>query len=106
MELKERFESFNDDFLEFEKVQNKRSKRPDLHAFLLLDEIVPPQPTRGRPDRLDQSHDMIAAAEHDEIWLATSCNELNKNATDEQILELVRCGVRYDDAYQSLCMFV
>lgn len=98
------FEKHDEEFLKFERVANKRSKRPDLHAFLLLDEIVPPEPTPGFPDRTDQSFDMVSAAEHDEIWLETDTEKLAENATEEQIVELIRCGVRLSD--DSLAMFV
>lgn len=83
-----------DEFLKFDRVQNKRSQRPDLHAFLLLDELVP-----GKSD-------MVACAEHDEIWLDASAEELATVATGEQVVELVRCGVRYDDGAGSLALFV
>jgi hypothetical protein len=86
---------FNDDemdeFLKFDRVENKRSKRPDLHAFMLLDELFP-----------DDS-DIVAAAAHDEIFLAPNPEELARVATKEQIVELIRCGVRLSD--DSLAMF-
>jgi len=77
----------------FEKIEKKRSQRPDLHAFLLLDEIAP------------GSAAMVAAAEHDEIYLGVS-PEAMAQATEEQIVELIRCGVRYDERVDSLAMFV
>lgn len=98
------FEKHENEFLRFERVANKRSKRPDLHAFLLLDEIVPPEPTAGYPDRTDESYDMVAGAEHDEIYLQTEPDKLAEKATEEQIVELMRCGVRLSDG--NLCMFV
>lgn len=106
MNLAEVFERHNEEFLKFERVANKRSMRADLHAFLLLDEIVPPEPTRGRPDVKDEASDMVAAAEHDEIWLETDVGKLAERATEDQIVELIRCGVRFDDGVDSLCMFV
>jgi hypothetical protein len=93
MDTHERFEAFNDDYLKFDRIENKRNQRPDLHAWLLLDELFP------NPGR-----DMVAAAEHDEIWLDVDGKKLEK-LTDEQILELVRCGVRYDSKYNCLAMF-
>lgn len=94
MELGNLFEKHNDEFLKFERVENKKSQRADLHAFLLLDSIVP-----GKSD-------MVSCAEHDEIWLDVDCEEFGRAVTEEQIIELVRCGVRYDDDVDSLCMFV
>lgn len=87
------FDQFEDDYIQFEKVERKLSNRPDLHAFLLLDSLFP-------GDR-----DIVSAAEHDEIYLDIDAEELAKKATPEQIQELVRCGVRYDSDTGSLAMF-
>lgn len=92
--IEERFEAIDgDEYLKFERIENKRNKRPDLHAWLLLDEMFP-----------NPGHDMVSATDHDEIWLDIEEDELHK-LTDEQILELVRCGVRYDSDNGSLTMF-
>jgi len=94
MNTHDKFEAVNDDYLEFDKVENKLSKRSDLHAFLLLDKIFG-----------DHTRDIISAACHDEIWLAISPEEI-ESLNDGQILELVRCGVSYDDNNESLHLFV
>lgn len=94
MSIKEILEKHDDEFLKFEHVQNKLSNRPDLHAFLLLDKLVP-------GDR-----DMVVAAEHDQIWLAVDPTELENAATEEQIVDLYRCGMIYDEDIDSLSMFV
>lgn len=91
-EMQAAFE-LDEDFLEFRKVENPRSKRPDLHAFLLLDELVP-------GDR-----DMVAAAEHDEFFIGVTPEALAAVVTLDQIRELRRCGVRYDSGVDSLAMF-
>jgi len=104
LDLHALFEQHESEFLHFERVTPKRSMRPDLHAFLLLDEIVPPEPTIGRPERPDESYDMVAAAEHDEIYLQTDDGDLAAKATEEQVIELIRCGVRF--GRDSLCMYV
>lgn len=89
--LAELFEKYTDDgeYLEFEKIENPKSKRPDLNAFILLDSLVP------------SDCDIVSCAEHDEFWLDVSPEEVAKVATPEQILELVRCGVCYDDGVES-----
>ena len=89
----QRFEAAHDEYLRFERVEKKRCKRPDLHAFLLLDELFP-----------CPGHDMVSGAEHDEIWLNITAEQIEA-LTDEQIVELVRCGVTYDSATESLSMF-
>lgn len=85
-------DSVSSEFLRFERVENKLSKRPDLHAFLLLDKLVP------------DVRDMVMAAEHDQIWLGVDVEELLEVATEQQLVDLHRCGVRCDG--ESLCMFV
>lgn len=78
----------------YDKVKTEvLSEVPDLHAFLLLDDLFP------NPD-----NDMIAAAEHDKYWLDVDGEAIAK-LTDDQILELVRCGVIYDSDVDSLAMF-
>jgi len=91
--LCERWERLGNDceeYIKFERVRNKRSNRPDLHAFLLLDELFP------------QSRDIICGAWHDEIALDVSEDDAD-TLTDEQIVELIRCGVRLGDG--GLVMF-
>lgn len=87
------FDEFEDDFLKFEDVKEKLSNRPDLHAFILLDKLVP-----GK-------NDLISAAEHDEYYLSINPEELAKVATKDQLRDLHRCGIRHDDSNDSLCMF-
>lgn len=91
--LKETFDKFDDEFLDFERVESPLSNRPDLHAFLLLDQLCP------------GDKDMICAAEHDEFWLSIDTDALASVATEEQIRDLIRCGIRFDDDVDSLCMF-
>jgi len=94
MDIHERFEAVNDEYLKFERVTDKRSQRPDLHAFLLLGELF------TKPGQ-----NMVSSAGHDEIYLEPGGEQLD-TLTDEHILDLVRCGVRHDSEFDSLCMFV
>lgn len=94
--LKAVFEEFEDEYLEFHKVEDKASNRPDLCAFIALDRLVPSE--RG--------NDIVSSAEHDEIWLATDVEKLAAVATKEDVLMLVRCGVRLDVDQDALAMFV
>jgi len=90
-DLQERMSKFEDDFLKFEEVKNPVSKRSDLHAFVMLDRWFPGE------------SDIVVHAEHDEIWLDITDEQAN-TLTDDQLQELVRCGVRHDGS--GLCMFV
>ena len=91
--LQKLFEAESDEFLKFERVEMKLSRRPDLHAFLLLDQLVPGE------------RDMVAAAAHDEIFLDVTLEALAKVVTPEQVTDLIRCGVHWDSNTDSLAMF-
>lgn len=80
-----KFEEHNDEFLKFERVNNKLCGRPDVCAFLLLDQLDP------------STRDMVESAEHDQIWLAADPDKIAKIITEEQIIDLVRCGVMFED---------
>jgi len=93
-EFEEAFEEYSEEeFLEFERVENKLSKRADIHAFLLLDRLCP------------SNISIVSGAEHDMIYLSVESDELSKVITREQILELSRCGVGYSSS-SDLYMFV
>lgn len=94
MTLAEMFDKFDDEYIKFERVENKLSSRPDLHAFILLNQLQP------------QGRDMVSAAEHDEIYLDIDCDELARVITEDQVRDLARCGVRYDEGLDCLTMFV
>ena len=88
------FEKYNGEYLKFENVKDRICSRPDLHAFMLLHQLVP------------SGQDIIVSAEHDEIWLDIATDYLSEVATEEQICDLIRCGIRYDTMHECLCMFV
>jgi len=91
--MSERWEPIGDkEYLKFERVGNKRSTRPDLHAFLMLNRLFP------------RDRDIVCAATHDVIYLDAQGDEL-RELTDEQIVELSRCGVMYNSEYDCLYMF-
>ena len=94
MDLREFFEEHNDEFLKFDRVKNNLSNRADLHAFLLLDKLFP------------STHNLVASADHDEIFLDVDSDKLAEVATEEQLIDLHRCGVFLFQEYDSIGMFV
>lgn len=92
--LAETFDNYRDEYHRFDGVKNKLHARPDLCAFLLLDQLVP---GTGR---------MVCAVEKDEIYLDVDPEKLAEVATENDVLTLVRCGVLYDATTESLSMFV
>lgn len=95
LDLKATFEKFEDEYCKFELVKHPKHVRPDLCAFLMLHEIS------SDPG---YKQDIISAAEHDEIYLSIDPDQLAKLITEEQVRDLVRCGVMFDG--DGLCMFV
>lgn len=93
-QLEALFENDDDEFLKFDRVEPKRSNSPDIHAFLLLNELCPPHSNR----------DMVCGARRDEIFLRVEQEELAAVVTEAQVIELIRCGVRLDNG--NLCMIV
>ncbi|WAL81346.1 hypothetical protein OYT13_15960 [Pandoraea sp. XJJ-1] len=78
--------------------ENRLANRQDLHAFMLLESILPYSDERGR--------DMVCSAEHYQIWLDVDIEDLADKISSAQISELVACGVFYDSDVSSLGMFV
>lgn len=91
-EMKKCFDDANDQYCQFENVENKLSKRADLHAFIILDRL-----DDGSSEYYD---DIVVSSHHDEICLGVDAQIVAKHITKEQIVDLVRCGVRFsDDAF-------
>ena len=94
--LKELFEKHEGEFLKFDRVPIglRLSTRKDIHAFILLDKLVP------------GSSRMVSGAEHDEIFLGVGADQLAEVATEEDIIDLIRCGVFISKEFDGLAMFV
>lgn len=100
LDLKDVFEKYEDEFLKFNRIENPRHLAPDLCCFLMLDDLAPKVYASGKRE------DVVAAAEHDEIFLATDPAKIAEVATEEQIRDMIRCGLRFSSEYDSFCMFV
>lgn len=89
------FDENEDEYLHHDRVDPGRRlhARPDLHVFLALDRLVP-------GDR-----DMVADAQHDEIFLQVMPDEVAGVATEQDVVDMIRCGLRYDSDNDSFCMF-
>lgn len=87
-----------DEHCKFERLSPKNrglAHSPDLIAMLILDRHFPSQ------------CDMVCAAEHDAYYLKVHPNELFYGGVpEEDILDLMRCGLNYDSGLDSLYFFV
>ena len=81
-----------DEYLEDDRIKSERRLhiRRDLNAFLLLDKLA---------GREDDNSPMICHARHDEYHLDLSPEDVCQNATEEDIRDLIRCGVRLDGGF-------
>ena len=90
----EKLKSQEDTYHKFEEVPAERrlSNRRDLNGFLLLDKIMSRSTKKG-----SDTEDVVAAAEHDEIYLCGDLEVIAAYATDEELLDLMRSGVRFGE---------
>ncbi len=89
------FEEFEGEYLKFDRVENKLSQRPDVHAFIMLDQMFPETKPR----------DLISGANHDEFYLRIDADDLFEKATKEQLIDLHRCGLLYNAEEDYLYFF-
>lgn len=87
------FQSNSDEYLKISRIAQPRHDRPDMCALMMLHDLC--------PSRLN----MICSATHDEIFLEVEAEKLADVATEQVIIDLIRCGVRFDASKNSLCMF-
>lgn len=86
------FEKHNTEYSEFDRIKKPITKRPDLYAFLMLENLCP------------SNVGIIAGAEHDEIFIDVDLDRLAEVITEQDIINLIRCSVRLEEL--GLCMFV
>ena len=92
IDIEAAFDKFDSEYIPFNELKNPRSNCSEIHAFLLLNELVP-------------TVRMIDCAEHDQIWLSVSVKALAEVATEDHIRQLSICGVFYDSDVESLSMY-
>lgn len=99
-QIEQFFEKHDEEFLEFDRIptDQRRHERPDLCAMLLMAERFP----------IHGHADIVVSAEHDEIWFAGPPNTFDEGwpLSEDDIIYLARCGIRWDGENSSLCAFV
>jgi hypothetical protein len=76
-----------------EYLKRKGEGPNDLAAFIRIQNLV------------GGDKDIIAATGHDEYWLSTDPTDLAEAATEEDVIFLIRCGVRYDEDNGGFALF-
>lgn len=74
------------DLFNFIPEHRKKSKIPDLNAILLLSQLSP-----------DHEGDCISCAEHDQVVLAFNPEIIAKNASEDDIHDIICSGIYYND---------
>ena len=92
-EIAQKFDEYTNSYSGFEDTDCKRSKRRDLHALIILDKWFP------------GTANIVAAVEHDQMHLGINIDHI-LSLTDEQIIELCRARVYYNEEYDCLSMNV
>ena len=95
-ELKKLFKKHSEnEYIEFEKVENKKSKFADIHGLLLLEEKFPPN---------EISHGILDNFDYETATINIEIEEDNIPLTENDIIELLRCGIDYDEDLECLTM--
>jgi hypothetical protein len=94
IDIAEMFAKHEFEFLKDADMEGQPSKRKDLCAFILLDKLVP------------RNNCIIGSASHDIIYLSVDLYALAHAATEEDIITLIRLGVRLEDEEACLVMAV
>ena len=79
------FEKHHVESLEWDKVDPKMSDCRDLHGMLMLHALCP------------TTNDIVSAADHDQIWFSADPEIVAGNITEDQIKDILRCGLSYSD---------
>lgn len=91
-DLKEFFDANFDEYLHFERVENKTTNRPDMEAFLMLDK------------QYNSNIGIIGSAIYEEVCLNVDIDKID--LTEDDVIKLLRCGIRFNSDYDCLSMFV
>lgn len=96
LNLKELFEKHSEEYLMSTDIENKLHERDDIGAFLLLSKL----------SNDDRKLNIVAYSVYDEITLSVSPSDVAMNATEQDILDLIRYGVMYDEYEDCFTMYV
>lgn len=83
----EQFVKFDSEFLKFERINNPPFKTPELCGLVIIEKL--------------EGEKVDFAAEHDKVW----CGHCEKDLTDEEAIYLLRCGILWDEEFESFYFF-
>lgn len=97
MNLKQFMARWDVEFGKFERIKNPTSSHRDLCAMLILSKFMTNPRTSVINSVESNSRDGF-------IVFEPSTHDVETMATEEQVIDLIRCGVRYNGEYGALVM--
>ncbi len=94
--VRQLFEKHEREYWRFERVSLPLSNRPDMHALICLNLLFPSEPGESV---------MIGKACNDEIYFELNKEQIS-SLSENQVIDLARCGVIYDEECNLLMMYV
>lgn len=100
MNIKQFMARHSDEFGKFDRINNPPSTHRDLCALLILSRFMDPY------------SDVINSAESKKgncagvIVFELPIHEVERMATENQVIQLIRCGVEYNSEYDALVMYL
>lgn len=86
------FEDNNNEFLKSEKYMHLAGVIQQMYVFSALAEYG--------------MHQIVTSVTHDTIWLGGDPNVLFERWGEDKTLDMIRCGLLYDEDCESFYMFV
>lgn len=88
------FSKYMTEYCNFDNITEKYTNKRDLNALILLDKLFP------------DTSNIIRSVESHIICLNISLEDLINKASEEQLLNIIRCGIWYDSAKERLFMYI
>lgn len=96
--VKELFEKHAHEYRKFERIEAPSCSRPDLCAFIRLNQLVPSVATLF-------AFTLIKDDQRDEIFLGVDLGDLAEVASEADIVTLIRCGLRLREDFDCLAIY-
>ncbi len=93
------YEKNENEYLKFDRITDPLHPVEDICGILYLHQKCGARKASNRKGFCD----FISSAEHDEIWF--DAQEI-KNLTEDDVVYLMRCGIRWDSDVESFGAFV
>ena len=87
MSKEEQFEKFNEEYRNFERIENPLFRTPKLCGLAAIEKL------EGKEIEFSAEHDVLC------------CGSCERELTDEEVIYLVRCGIGWDSEFDCFYFF-